>query len=359
MDELKNDSYSWGQFYETLKEMKEKGDDHGDLSLQKCFELVEKLDRITTLSKVNDVLKICAIKPHEIQRFNSPCLDGLFETIDEDSPFLSALRKRHIETCKYYVIKKIFTYGENVTDSIYQNYIVLGCITACEIRDDSFFEFFLSKSTDSIKSLREYISSGINLSSLEQARFLIEKDIIPTEITLNNHLYRSYPYNLDLVKFFVEELKIHISPSLCLLISSHSCKNPDDKYTNTVISLIENFTLSQTALDNLFIQSCYFACFAIVKLFVEKGANINSGFCLFPAYRNDKKIAEFLVEKGIDIFRALIEYSARVYPNTEDEFQIWAREQQVNRACKQIDKLLANGTWDFSKPGPIDDMDCR
>lgn len=188
----------------------------------------------------------------------------------------------------------------------------------------------------------------------------MERGLILTERALDKHLFCIQPYDLDLVRFFVEEHKIDISGPLINLISANKWSSKFDmKYINIATSLIETINISQRSIDILFGNACYHAPFSIVKLLVEKGANINHGFYLFPAYKNDKKIAEFLIEKGIDISRALIEYSVRVYPITNDEFQIWAREQQVNRACEQIDKLLADGIWDFSKPGPIDDVDCR
>lgn len=105
MSEEKKITYSWGPLYETLKEMYDKGDPHEDPLFTRAFELFSLLDNAQTLEKVREILKEkCTFTQMEINRINSPCLDGILYTINSEDPFQELVRNywKYIETCKFY-----------------------------------------------------------------------------------------------------------------------------------------------------------------------------------------------------------------------------------------------------------------
>lgn len=112
MDEEKTDNkliYSWGPLYETLKEMEKNGDDHKDEKLEYAFQLFEKLDKVKTVVQVRKMVVdgLRKISSDEQKRWNSPCFDGIVETIHFNSPIQKILEKypQHIETFKYYLLR--------------------------------------------------------------------------------------------------------------------------------------------------------------------------------------------------------------------------------------------------------------
>lgn len=99
-------TYSWGPLYETLKEMYDKGDPHEDPLFTRAFELFSLLDNAQTLEKVREILKEkCTFTQMEINRINSPCLDGILYTINHEHPLRELVRNHwnYIESCKFYL----------------------------------------------------------------------------------------------------------------------------------------------------------------------------------------------------------------------------------------------------------------
>jgi hypothetical protein len=110
MDEKKLSIHSWGELYETLLEMKEKGDDPHDELFARVFDLFPKLDKAQTLTEVREIIdKDAWFTKTELDRINSLCLDGILNTINVNGTTpMSALVSDHakyLETLKFYATK--------------------------------------------------------------------------------------------------------------------------------------------------------------------------------------------------------------------------------------------------------------
>lgn len=365
--------YSWGEFYETLLQMQKNGDDHSDLSLQKCFDLVTKLDRATTLKRIQTLLKTNPLSFTEINRFNSACLDGLYASINVDSPFMEALKNSHFETCKFFTAKRIFSYEETVTESVYQTYLFRGCLRGCILKNDSLVDFFFSKMEGSDEKKWKDLNVSISIESIEHAKYLQEKGMKFTCDTLLNSLKKLYPgvyesvdirplpENINLLKYLVVEEKISVPYDI---LRFALCLRND----NLIAEFFSYVDIQQPLLNNIFSSACCVGTLPAVKILVEKGADLNydNGFPLFHACLNDKKIAEYLIERGADKIVTLT--LARGYHSSYFlKVNNMISDITVDRMSKAMD---ASGLWDFSisernsdpsgsKPAEIDDVNCN
>jgi hypothetical protein len=99
--------YSWGEFYDTVSTCDEYTDEQ-----RKQFLVFEALDKTATLKEIRKVLKQYKLSEIEINRLNSPCLDGLLVSVKYKKPLQKIIKsfprdERYLETCKYYLEKSI------------------------------------------------------------------------------------------------------------------------------------------------------------------------------------------------------------------------------------------------------------
>lgn len=104
---MEEKKYSWGELYETTKEMEEKGEKIISPLLQKFFALFHELDNAKTIAKVYKIISDISISTEEQNYINSSCLDGILLSIEYDNPLCNLIeqRKEYVETCKYYLSK--------------------------------------------------------------------------------------------------------------------------------------------------------------------------------------------------------------------------------------------------------------
>lgn len=79
-------TYSWGELYETLTEMKQNGDDCQDELFTRIFTLFSTLDKTQTIKEVQEIIKNEKFTEIEINRINSSCFDGIINTIHDTNP---------------------------------------------------------------------------------------------------------------------------------------------------------------------------------------------------------------------------------------------------------------------------------
>lgn len=91
-------TYSWGEFYETIKTCSEYGEEE-----QKKFSVFEALDKANSLEEIREIIK--PLTETEINWLNSPCLDGIIYTITDPQKKLE--EKEFVETFIYYTEKKL------------------------------------------------------------------------------------------------------------------------------------------------------------------------------------------------------------------------------------------------------------
>lgn len=117
MEDEKVLQYSWGEFYETLKGMKESGDDPCDILFEKAAKVFEKMDKAKTQKEVRDILyKNDDFTELELNRLNSKLFDGLILADDtmlntscssllEGLVTASRITEPYIETYKFLLSK--------------------------------------------------------------------------------------------------------------------------------------------------------------------------------------------------------------------------------------------------------------
>lgn len=146
MDEKKFPHYSpcgWGEFYNTLKEMKENGDTSENKQIQRIFELIDSLENAKNLQEVKSIINFYNLTETEINYINSRCLDGIIATINKEDPGLEMIEKiPYIDTFLFYYEREGFQestyknrYGEQDTTLIVRKlsdrYLGLLCKNGC------------------------------------------------------------------------------------------------------------------------------------------------------------------------------------------------------------------------------------
>lgn len=104
--------YTWGELYETLKELEEKGDCHEDKELQKTCTLISSLEKTKTMRAAKKLIKSAIISDYELQRINSPCLEGLLLTGTDKDPIIMLMKlcPHYMDTFRFYM-DRITTYS--------------------------------------------------------------------------------------------------------------------------------------------------------------------------------------------------------------------------------------------------------
>lgn len=101
---MENKNTIWGEMYDTLYEMK---DELKDASFLKCLQLVDSLEKSSTLTEIKNSIDSYPLTTYELNRFNSLCLDGIINTIDNSDPLLALIRTSdNFQTFVYYFGKK-------------------------------------------------------------------------------------------------------------------------------------------------------------------------------------------------------------------------------------------------------------
>lgn len=92
---MENKNTLWGEMYDTLYEMK---DELKDESFLKCLQLVDSLEKSSTLVEIKNSIDSYPLTTYELNRFNSLCLDGIINTIDNADPLLALIRTSNIRS---------------------------------------------------------------------------------------------------------------------------------------------------------------------------------------------------------------------------------------------------------------------
>lgn len=181
-------TYSWGEFYETAKacenyeEIKEK------------FAIFEALDDAKTLQEIKDIIWLgkglkTRLTQEQIDWLNSPCLDGIIETI-ENPRIRLLLNKEFPETCKYYLDKGL---------------IKRFLIGACRAGFTKIVEVFLDRGANIHFNKNQALIYAFN-RNIETAKFLLERGAIITDDNRGYYLYDSIKHgSLEMVQRLLTE----------------------------------------------------------------------------------------------------------------------------------------------------------
>lgn len=161
-EKILQNTYSWGELYETLKKMSDNGDEHKDPLFTKAFELFAKLDNAVGKKEVKKILQEYPFTEEELNRINSPCLDGIIGCI-KNSSIHRIYSKYSIETLKYFLDRRICV--RSVSRAILNDRVDI-------------LKLFIERGVDIQIQCKKYLQYACYGFSPKCVRFLINKDSI-------------------------------------------------------------------------------------------------------------------------------------------------------------------------------------
>lgn len=173
-------TYSWGELYETLREMEENGDRVEDPLFRQILDLFPRLDR-ANFTDTMEIIEKLSFTEQELNRINSPCLDGLM-AIRKYLPisyFDLLCKGNYIESCKFILDK-----GQ--TPSVYSA-LISDNISICKLMlerggkvESDFFDSYISIVTASQRPTEKMWKE--TKISIEICKFLLENNSIPNRL---------------------------------------------------------------------------------------------------------------------------------------------------------------------------------
>lgn len=285
---MSNQSYSWGEFYETTISCNGYGDDE-----RKKFSVFEALDKAASLYEIRWVLK--PLTEDEINWLNSPCLDGLIYTIS--CPKEKLLEKEFLETFKFYRKKDLVTL--QLSDFVKSGFI-------------SIVEFLLQNGANVHKNNEEALRMAIIHNRPEICRLLFQYG---ADISKYGDENLTWDLQTACINGFTEILRllldngfdVHSGNDLLLRLSSPGCK-----HIETVKLLLEKGADVHAFNDEaLFIASLH-GCTDIAKLLLENGANVHA--------ENEQALRRACKYNQVETVRVLLQYGADLHIFSDEIF---------------------------------------
>lgn len=253
MDE-KNDSspftYTWGEFYETLKEMERNGDKIQDENLQRTFALIEKIEQAQTFKEIEKIIKENPISEYEQKRINSICLDGLIAGCKR---FSSVYSPEYIETGKFMIGK--FIIGKSCS-----HYNINSALNLCLMENNTELALMLIPIfTDSYLTLYPVIRNGNLeiLKALYQYKHHMESHLVNYAIEYDQ---------FEIFKFFLEN-------NLCEIRNTFAkCVKHNYKMTKY---MLDTCGISLYTINVELCSACRAGAIDIIKLLIEYKADIH------------------------------------------------------------------------------------
>lgn len=192
-------TYSWGELYETLREMEENGDCVEDPLFRQILDLFPRLDRANFIETIEIIEKL-SFTEQELNRINSSCLDGLM-AIRKYLPishFDLLCKGNYIESCKFMLDK-----GQppNVYSSLLSEHVSI-CKLMLERGgkvESNFFDRYIRIVTASQRPT-EKIWNETKIP-IEICKFLLENNSIPNRLMGDLCIYGSE----EILKLLVEK----------------------------------------------------------------------------------------------------------------------------------------------------------
>lgn len=274
MEEYEHDTLKaqWGELYDTLQEMKRNGDEIQDPLFSKAFILFDKLEEANDIQNIWQLLDEANFTETEINRINSPCLDGLY-------------------ACRKY--KKFGTFLAKHIDKYYETLILV-------------FPFMSQNDAYGMIKVLCKDTSTINFDRLYDFTFEICGYIFEYEFAKIVHLaceWGSYDFVQGIRRLLKEDCHLyHYVWRVCekghfdILQYLYEYYEKELKKPNKIISINEMLTIV-----------CRRGYYDMAVFLVEKGANVNH------TYRTTRNIlVDSIVSGNIDIVKFLINNGALI-----------------------------------------------
>lgn len=257
---------NWGELYETLQEMKRKGDEIQDPLFLRAFTLFHNLEEAKNIKEIWALLDEANFSEIEINRINSPCLDGIY-------------------ACRKY--KKFCTFLAKHIDKFYESLVLLAVHAS---KHDVY----------GIVKILCNDQSDINLAAIWDWLFEIRcGDAF--EDNYSKAVIRacergSYYFCTIIEREQQKDIEKYIHH-----IFAKACRRG---YLDIVELLFKYEPAKKTkynkfTLERYLNMACQYGHCDIAKFLVEKGANVTNRSILSDAISSgNTKLVEFLIEKG-------------------------------------------------------------
>lgn len=180
-------TYSWGELYETLNTMSKNGDEHQDPLFTKAFELFKKLDNAVGKKQVQKLLQKYSFTEEELNRINSPCLDGILKCINSYNLVYTFLREKHsVETLKYFLDRGICKRH---------------MMRAIETDRIDIIKLYIQRGADIERDKREFLRFACENNSKNCAKFFIDKQSVTEEAFLE---ICDWEDNNEIIQLFID-----------------------------------------------------------------------------------------------------------------------------------------------------------
>lgn len=297
MDEKKLVVHSWGEFYDTLKEMKENGDTSESEQIRRIFELINKLENAKNLQEVKEVINFYNLTEIEINYINSRCLDGIIATINKEDPGLELIEKiPHVDTFLFYYEREGFQestyknrYGEQDTTLIVRKlsdrYLGLLCKNGCT----EILKIIVSQ--DDLR-IKEHFPVNLPITFLDE---------VPCVLHTTIHEFLAVFGQEKTLQEILLILKGKMSEeNFCMQVSDcyyYACKYKRENVTKMLLT--EYLSLEA---EHYFSEACENLSVNFIKYMIDTykiDIHYNDEDPVFKAaWANNKEVVNFLLSKG-------------------------------------------------------------
>lgn len=303
--EEKNINYSWGELYETLKEMRKKGDHHNDLLFNQAHQIFMALDTNNDYKILYAIATKSKFTTHEMNRINSPCFDGICKYFERSWSTLCYLNFEQL----------LFDYA------------------------NTFFpetvKFFLSKISikDREKTLRFLFERACICNNVNLAKFIIT--LIDKNLVKLSHLIKIFEYGDEkIIDFLLSTYeKYNVNDFFILAIRSGNEKLVEYLVNEKVADIHYN---NDCAINEVMHQEKCQRQLGLLVFLIQKGMELDidqlSRICIYVDY----------------LFTLDAQLLQTIFKNREQEVIFYIFDNNIpQRRTILLEKMIRRLNWSF------------
>jgi hypothetical protein len=338
-------NYSWGEFYETMTSCEGYKDDE---KLQNQFAIIEALEKVKSLEEITEIVHRFALTENEINRLNSPCLDGILKTVEHDKPLEKLVNQypKYLDSIKFYFAKGLINKKDTngmMSIAVSHNSIDLVNILLRHTlyKDDldkAIFKSIDNNNIDIVKtigkkfSIVDFSMHACMVGSVEILQFLLNTYGEPVDLKKLMFEHAVSSGSCEMVRFLLKRGVEYWSPNaLCTAI---------EKRNFQVTKLLLSCTDKIHDLKKAMIEACKVGSIDTVKLLIDMGVKVQSeiGDHLLYTY-DDGYLPTAVNYNQIDMVNFLLDNGA----NIDGPAQVILQLAIQNATVKMVKLLITRG----------------
>lgn len=394
-------NYSWGEFYETMTSCEGYKDDE---KLQNQFAIIEALEKVKSLEEITEIVHRFSLTENEINRLNSPCLDGILKTAEHDKPLEKLVNQypKYLDSIKFYFAKGLIhkkdtngmlniavshnsidlvnillrhqVYSDDLNKAIFKainnhNLDIVKAISkkfritnfstsACGAGSVEIVQFLLNTYGEPTESKQQMFECAVASGSCEMVRFLLKRgaeywspNALCRAIEERNFQITKLLLNCtdkihDLKKAMFEACKVGAIDTAKLLINM----GVKLRYDNPIIVPVEFYHIDE--LKYLY-HAISYNQIDMVNFLLDNGADVNDPPALHRAIENATVLmVKLLITRGATITRGCIREAIRKWSWKRDKEMLellltYKIDHEIIKPClpqapEEVQKILTN-----------------